>query len=141
MTYSRMRNMARVNLIQLIRMKTNFAKMKIQQNIRHYNDFRWKLKKLFNKKTLSTWKVRQDKIQYWHIKLESNPSGSKDLNDPYTIKFHLSLWKDSFSLFFKIGIHSRKGWTRHGVARKRSTKRLKHTGNMFRKNLQLKDVC
>ena len=24
---------------------------------------------------------------------------------------------------------------------KKSTKRLKHTGNMFRKNLQLKDVC
>ena len=25
--------------------------------------------------------------------------------------------------------------------KKRSTKRLKHTGNLFRKNLQLKDVC
>ena len=31
--------------------------------------------------------------------------------------------------------------TRHGVTGKRSTKRLKHTGNLFRKNLQLKDVC
>ena len=30
---------------------------------------------------------------------------------------------------------------RHGVTKKRSTKRLKHTGNLFRKNLQLKDVC
>ena len=31
---------------------------------------------------------------------------------------------------------------RHGVTRKRGTKRLlKHTGNLFRKNLQLKDVC
>ena len=29
--------------------------------------------------------------------------------------------------------------TRHGVTRKRSTKRLKHTGNLFRKNLQLKE--
>ena len=28
--------------------------------------------------------------------------------------------------------------TRHGLTRKRSTKRLKHTGNLFRKNLQLK---
>ena len=27
--------------------------------------------------------------------------------------------------------------TRYGVTRKRSTKRLKHTGNLFRKNLQL----
>ena len=31
--------------------------------------------------------------------------------------------------------------TRHGVTRKRSTKRLERTGNLFRKNLQLKDVC
>ena len=57
---------------------------------------------------------------------------------------------DSFStvlrmeVFFLIGIHSMHGstaTTRHGVARKRSTKRLKHTRNLFRKNLQLKDVC
>ena len=46
--------------------------------------------------------------------------------------------------FFLIGIHSMQGWratTRHGVARKRSTKRLKHTGNFFTKNLQLIGVC
>ena len=39
--------------------------------------------------------------------------------------------------FFKIGIHSMHGrtaTTRHGVTRKRNTKRLPHTG----KNLQLK---
>ena len=29
--------------------------------------------------------------------------------------------------------------TRHGVTRKRSTKRLQHIGNLFRQNLQLKD--
>ena len=29
----------------------------------------------------------------------------------------------------------------HGVTGKRSTKRLKQTGNLFRKNLQLKDIC
>ena len=49
-----------------------------------------------------------------------------------------------FFIFFKIEIHSMQGWTatkRHGVTRKRSTKRLKHTGNPFRKNLQLKDIC
>ena len=42
---------------------------------------------------------------------------------------------DSWSNFFKIGIHSMQGWTatsRHGVTRKRSTKKLKHTGNPFR---------
>ena len=46
--------------------------------------------------------------------------------------------------FFLIGIHSMQGWTtttRHGVTKKRSTKRLKYTGNLFRKNLQLKEVC
>ena len=44
--------------------------------------------------------------------------------------------------FFKIGIHSMQGWiatTRHGVKRKRSTKKLKHTGNLFRNNIKLKD--
>ena len=50
----------------------------------------------------------------------------------------------SFSFFFLIGIDSMQGWTattRHGVTRKRSTKRLKHTGNLFTKNLQLIGVC
>ena len=50
----------------------------------------------------------------------------------------------STEYFFKIGIHSIQGWTaitRHGVTRQRSTKRLKHIGNLFRKNLLLKDVC
>ena len=40
--------------------------------------------------------------------------------------------------FFKIGIHSMQDrTTRHVVTRKRSTKRLKHTGNLFTKNQQL----
>ena len=30
---------------------------------------------------------------------------------------------------------------RHGFTRKRNTKRLKHTGNLFKKILQLKGVC
>ena len=34
-----------------------------------------------------------------------------------------------------------KAATRHGITRKRSTKRLKHTRNFFRKNLQLIGVC
>ena len=55
----------------------------------------------------------------------------------------LTYW-DSFSLqvglmkhIFLIGNHSMQGWTttaRHGVTRKRATKRLKHTENLFRKN-------
>ena len=46
--------------------------------------------------------------------------------------------------FFLIGIPSMEGWTAtlgHGVTRKRCTKRSKHTGNLIRKNLQLKVVC
>ena len=43
------------------------------------------------------------------------------------------------------GIHSIQDWTAttsHGGTRKRSTKGLEHTGkNLFRKNLQLKDVA
>ena len=45
--------------------------------------------------------------------------------------------------FFLIGIHYLQGWTataKHWVTRKRSTGRFKHTGSLFRKNLQLKDV-
>ena len=48
------------------------------------------------------------------------------------------------NFFFLIGIHSMQGWTattRHGITRKRSTQRSKHTGNIFRKNLQLIGVC
>ena len=46
--------------------------------------------------------------------------------------------------FFLIGIHSMQGWaatTRHGVTRKEAQKGLQETENLFRKNLQLKDVC
>ena len=45
---------------------------------------------------------------------------------------------------FLVRIHSIQGLTattRHGVTNKRNTKRLRQTGNLFRKNLQLKDVC
>ena len=46
--------------------------------------------------------------------------------------------------FFLNGIHSMQGWTattRHGVTRKETRKRLQDRDNLFRKNLQLKDVC
>ena len=48
------------------------------------------------------------------------------------------------SHIFLIGIHSMQDWTattRHGATRKRSIKRLKRTGSLFRKNLQLTGVC
>ena len=43
--------------------------------------------------------------------------------------------------FFLIGIHPMQGTTRHGVTSKKAQKRLQDTENLFRKNLQLKDVC
>ena len=52
----------------------------------------------------------------------------------------------SKSFFFLIGIHSMQRWTattRHGVTKKKkkAQKILQATENLFRKNLQLKDVC
>ena len=47
-------------------------------------------------------------------------------------------------LFVLIGIPSMQGGTantKHEVTRKRSTKRFEHTGNLFRKKLQLEDIC
>ena len=60
---------------------------------------------------------------------------------------HNKVYNQSLNLrqvFFLIGIHSMQGWTattRHGVTGKEAQKRLHDTENLFRKNLQLKDVC
>ena len=48
------------------------------------------------------------------------------------------------NVFLKLGFtpcNAEQATTRHGVTRKRTTKRLQHTRNLFRKNLQLKYVC
>ena len=48
-----------------------------------------------------------------------------------------------FFFIFLIGIHSMQGWTAttwHGVIRKKNTKILTQTVNLFKKNVQLKDV-
>ena len=49
----------------------------------------------------------------------------------------------SLSHFFKLEftLQGSKATTKDGVTRKRSTKRLKHTGNLFRRNLQLVNWC
>ena len=60
--------------------------------------------------------------------------------------FHYKIW-DFILVYhsvFLIGIHSMQGLganERYGVTKKRSPKRLKHTGNLFRKNLQSMVVC
>ena len=56
----------------------------------------------------------------------------------------LLLLLSSLLLLLLIKIHYMQGWAatnRHEVTRKKSTKSLAHTGNLFTKNLQLKDVC
>ena len=58
--------------------------------------------------------------------LRENQQGGK-------ISPHPDLGFKLFFFFFLIGIHYMKDWT--------ATNRLRHTGNLFRKNLQLKDVC
>ena len=50
-----------------------------------------------------------------------------------------------YNIFNWDSLHARlsshyKAWS-HGVTKKSSTKRLNHTGNLFRKNLQLTGVC
>ena len=55
-----------------------------------------------------------------------------------------TVWVKDINIFFLIEIHSMQDGTvttSNGVTRKRSTKRLKHTQNLFRKNLQLIGVC
>ena len=50
----------------------------------------------------------------------------------------------TFTFFFLIGIHSmqdRTATTRQEITRKEAQKRLQDIENLFRKNLQLKDVC
>ena len=47
-----------------------------------------------------------------------------------------------FFFFNWDSLHARlKATTRPGITRKKAQKRLQETENLFRKNLQLKDVC
>ena len=73
-------------------------------------------------------------------------NGDDSCNDGNVEKVYLvSFLHDNESFFLKkTGIHSMQGWTattRHGVTTKRNTKRLRCTGNLFRKYLPLKGVC
>ena len=54
--------------------------------------------------------------------------------------FTLSVVRHLIFLSILLGFTQCKATTRHGVTRKKSIKRLNHIGNLFRKNLQLKDV-
>ena len=52
------------------------------------------------------------------------------------MELYNNVMKNGSKKALSIDLESRKR-----VTRKRHTKRLRHTGNLFRKNLQLKDVC
>ena len=77
------------------------------------------------------------------IELTIKPSSTN--KEVWTVHQKLRRWPTlRIFFFFLIGIYSMQGWTatmRHGVTRKEAEKRLKDTENLFRKNLQLKDVC
>ena len=60
---------------------------------------------------------------------------------PSDIRKDLSYWKLHFFMEINSYVGNKVDLTCLGVTRKRSTKRLQHTENLFRKNLQLKDVC
>ena len=63
----------------------------------------------------------------------------------YQFRYRLQILLPILSKFFFLNvILSIQGWratTRHGFRRKKNTKRLKHSINLFRKNLQIKGVC
>ena len=64
--------------------------------------------------------------------------------NPFTLKINLFVAYIYIYIYILIGIHSMEGSTatmRHRVIRKEEQKRLQDTENLFRKNLQLKDVC
>ena len=109
------------------------------------------------------WKCQYCLIMIWNLEMFVVLFGSLDYN--YLDKFlkhifemgvnrksdFMQDWKFCFVLFlflffffiFLIGIHSMQGWTAttwHGVIRKKKTKILTQTGNLFKKNVQLKDV-
>ena len=68
---------------------------------------------------------------------------SRDVPQEDIFKLSASAADSFIYLFFNwVSLHARlNSHYEHGDTRKRNTKRLKHTGNQFRKNLQLKDIC
>ena len=58
-----------------------------------------------------------------------------------TILINILMGKKFFFLIGVLSMQGRTTTTRHRVMRRRITKRLKHTGMLFTKNLQLTDVC
>ena len=118
-----------------------------------FHTFYWKSHESLNKWNQSTTKekyeghqekwtkkriLKNTKFSFW-FEIYVHPPANKS-------RWMKVTQQNIFCSFFKkkIGIHSMQGWTattKHAATRKRSTKRLKHTGNLFRRSLQLIGVC
>ena len=77
--------------------------------------------------------IESSNIFHWNETSKKNQSG-------------WSFWQNLMQNLFFFNwdsFHARLNshYTRHGVTRKEAQKRLQDTENLFRKNLQLKDVC
>ena len=96
------------------------------------------------------WKIPLDNSnQVWFLSLKANKI-DHSLFRPMCILFQIAiLFVERINLcktliFFFFNWDSPHGWTattRHGVTRKEVQKGLQDTENLFRKNLQLNDVC
>ena len=94
-------------------------------------------------------KIQKDKCEiiYDVMNWLAQISRCKFWNNPKNALYYIIKLGQVIHRQYKIfwtGVHSMQGWTgatKHRVTRKRSTKRLKHTGNLFRKNLPLIGVC
>ena len=91
---------------------------------------------------LKKWCIFDCQVFWIKIRFSEVFSLAFEINIPQTM--HALIILIEIIQFFLIGIQSMQSWTatmRHRVTRKRSPKRLEHTGNQFRKNLQKKYVC
>ena len=89
-----------------------------------------------------TWSCRTD-VNFTFLRGKRIQYFSFCLTTSLLIRLHFCFFF-LFAFVFLIAIHSMQGWTatmRHGVTRKEAQKRLQDKKNLFRKNLQLKDVC
>ena len=99
----------------------------------HIQGFRHGLLRLSSSRAQVLWNLRSD---FWSVSLFSVIEGFG--------WFRKGSKNITAKSIFLIGIPSMQDWIvtiRHGGTRKRSRKRLKHTGNLLRRNLQLIGVC
>ena len=125
--------------------KTDSWFQKWHEEFRGFLSNHWKFKKfyfdeLFLSNVYEVWAKK-----YRGVIFHDTEVIFQNLNQPWPCGFKngMSNWVIFLFSFFFIGIHCTQSWTRttrHGVTRKRCAKRLKYTGNLYRKNLQLTGI-